>query len=87
MSVTRTYMCQTHGVVFEAQQRISEPPLAQCQHCSSRKCVPKRLIDLGPEPHLISGPTGGWSETGYSKRPHERRAEAKLGRKLIKSEK
>lgn len=87
MSVTRTYMCQTHGVVFEAQQRISDPPLAECQHCSSRKCVPKRLINLGPEPHFISGPTGGWSETGYSKRPHERRAEAKLGRKLIKSEK
>jgi predicted nucleic acid-binding Zn ribbon protein len=87
MSVTRTYMCQTHGVVFETEQRITEGPLTSCHHCAVPKCVPKRLINVEGDVHFISGDSGGWSNTGYSKRPHERRAEHRLGRKLIKSEK
>lgn len=86
--VTRTYMCTTHQVVFETEQRISDGPLTVCHHCASARCVPKRLISLNDnDAHFISGSTGGWSNTGYSKRPHERRAEQRLGRKLIKSEK
>lgn len=86
--VTRTYMCTTHGVVFETEQRITDGPLTSCHHCASASCVPKRLISLNDnDAHFISGDAGGWSNTGYSKRPHERRAEARLGRKLIKSEK
>ncbi len=80
-------MCSTHGVVFETQQRITEGPLTECHHCAVPSCIPKRLISGGSDVHFIAGDAGGWSNTGYSKRPHERRAEARLGRKLIKSEK
>lgn len=86
--VTRTYMCITHQVVFETEQRITDGPLTSCHHCAVESCIPKRLISLNEsDVHFISGNTGGWSNTGYSKRPHERRAEQRLGRKLIKSEK
>lgn len=78
-------MCITHQVVFETEQRISDGPLTQCRHCAVAKCVPKRLISGVSEVHFIEGDTGGWSNTGYSKRPHERRAEKKLGRKLHKA--
>lgn len=80
-------MCTTHQVVFETEQRITDGPLTACHHCAVPKCVPKRLVNVSSDVHFISGASGGWSNTGYSKRPHERRAEQQLGRRLIKSEK
>jgi putative FmdB family regulatory protein len=79
---TYTYECAA-GVEFEREQRITEAPLKTCPVCE--KCTPKRLITGAPGVHLISGDAGGWSSTGYSKAPHERRAEQILGRKLVKA--
>lgn len=45
----------------------------------------RRVISSAPLVHFIDGPSGGWSSTGYSKREHERQAEAVLGRKLVKA--
>jgi predicted nucleic acid-binding Zn ribbon protein len=80
-------MCTTHGVVFETEQRITDGPLTECHHCAVPKCIPKRLVNIGADVHFISGDTGGWSGSGYSKKTHERRAEHQLGRKLHKAEK
>lgn len=78
--MTYTYECAA-GVEFEAQQRITDPKLTTCPVCE--KCTPRRLIS--PESggfRLASGPSGGWSETGYAKPLNHRQAEAALGRPL-----
>lgn len=45
----------------------------------------QRLITGAPQVHLIPGASGGWSETGYSLKPHQAQAEQVLGRKLMKA--
>lgn len=79
---TYTYECAA-GAEFEHEARITAPALKECPVCG--KCTPKRLITGAPGVHLISGDAGGWSNTGYSKAPHERQAEQILGRKLVKA--
>ena len=88
MSVTRTYQCETLGIEYEVEQRITDPKRTMCDRCSNIHCVPKSLITQNVEPvQFRAGSTGGWSNTGYAKTESERRAENALGRKLTKSEK
>ena len=44
----------------------------------------ERLIAGAPRFSLVSGDSGGWASTGYSKTEPQRQAEAALGRKLHK---
>lgn len=88
MSVTRTYQCATLGIEYDVEQRITDPTRIMCDRCSNIHCVPKSVIvNNDKAPHFISGSSGGWANSGYSKKPEERRAEQILGRKLHKSEK
>jgi predicted nucleic acid-binding Zn ribbon protein len=88
VSVTRAYLCDTLGLEYEVEQRISDPRRTMCDRCSNIHCVPKPLIAINQEAlQFRAGPTGGWANTGYAKTESERRAENVLGRKLTKSEK
>lgn len=78
--MTRLYECAA-GVEFEAEQRMSDPPLETCPLCSN--CKPKRLIAGAPEALFIHRPTtdcSGWSSQGYAKSEPKRRADKILGR-------
>ena len=44
----------------------------------------KRLISGAPRVHFVDGPSGGWADKGYSLTEGQRKAELKLGRKLVK---
>lgn len=44
----------------------------------------KRLISGAPAVQFISGPSGGWSQSGYALTPAQRKAEHKLGRRVTK---
>lgn len=44
----------------------------------------KRLISGAPAVQFISGPSGGWSDSGYALTPAQRKAEMKLGRKVTR---
>jgi putative FmdB family regulatory protein len=83
---TYTYQCSA-GVEFDIEQRITDPKLTHCPVCDRDPpfCEPKRLITGAPLVHLIAGDSGGWSESGYAKKEHERKAEQTLGRKLVKA--
>lgn len=53
------YRCEACGIVFEAMQKFSDPPLAECKSCA------------GPVQKLISQTAftlkgGGWYQQGYS---------------------
>jgi putative FmdB family regulatory protein len=75
------YQCAKYGI-FDHEQRITSPKLTECPIC--QRCEPKRLISGAPAFHLVAGPSGGWSSQSYSKTETERRAEAKLGRKVVR---
>jgi hypothetical protein len=88
VSVIRTYQCETLGIEYEVEQRITDPTRAMCDRWSNIHCVPKSVIvNNDKAPHFKAGPSGGWSNTGYSKTTTQRRAEGILGRPLVKSEK
>jgi hypothetical protein len=80
---TYDYEIITTGQVIQVEQSIKEPAHTVLELDGELRCV-RRLISGAPRFNLISGDSGGWSEAGYSKLPHERKAEAKLGRKLTK---
>lgn len=80
---TYDYLLET-GETIQVPQRITDDALKTIFH-DGRFLACKRLITGAPAVHFIEGPSGGWANTGYSKREHERQAEATLGRKLIKS--
>jgi putative FmdB family regulatory protein len=40
---TYEYKCKDHGHIFEVEQKISEPPLTECQICGAPA---ERLIGL-----------------------------------------
>jgi putative FmdB family regulatory protein len=63
---TYEYECEKCGRIYDVQQRISAPPLEQCQHCDGRV---HRL--LSPAPFILKG--GGWYVTDY---PSESRKKA-----------
>ncbi len=53
------YQCEKCGLVFEARQKFSDPPLSACEDCG------------GPVKKLISQTAfalkgGGWYQQGYS---------------------
>lgn len=79
--MTFTYLCAA-GAEFDAEQRITDPKLAECPLCG--KCSPKRLISGAPPFQLKAGPSGSWSDGGYALTPAQRKAEAKLGRKVTR---
>ena len=82
--MTYDYEVVGTDVVVQVEQRITAPALTELTIDGQRVSV-RRLISASPGVHFVDGPSGGWSSAGYAKRPHERRAEAKLGRKLIKA--
>lgn len=57
---TYSYKCFDCGAEFEAEQRISEEPLKECQSCKSVNV--KRLISATAF-HLKGG---GWYKTDYA---------------------
>lgn len=67
------------GTEVEIEQRITAPPLTE--HFGVRV---KRLISAAVPAQLISGPSGGWASSGYSKPEQHRWAETQLGRPLTK---
>jgi len=74
------YECAA-GAEFEHEARITDPKLTECPVCG--KCTPKRLISGAPRVQFIAGPSGGWSSSGYALTEPQRKAEQKLGRKVI----
>ncbi len=53
------YECDKCGLVFEARQKFSDPPLQQCKECGGEV---KKLISSTA--FALKG--GGWYEQGYS---------------------
>lgn len=82
--MTYDYQVITTGQIIQVEQRITEPAHTVLEIDGELRCV-RRLISGAPPAFLVDGPSGGWSSAGYSKRPHERVAEHKLGRKLVKA--
>ena len=56
------YVCQDCGEEVEVIQKISDPPLKQCQHCDGK--LEKKLSLTSFQ---LKG--GGWYAEGYSKKP------------------
>jgi putative FmdB family regulatory protein len=59
--MTYSYICTSCGHEWEAQQRISEPPLQTCEKCAEPSA--KRQI-AGPANFILKG--GGWYSDLYS---------------------
>lgn len=53
------YECQECGLVFEARQKFSDAPLAECKACGG--AVKKLISQAG---FALKG--GGWYQQGYS---------------------
>jgi len=81
---TYLYQVISTGAQLEVEQSIREPAHTVLEVDGELVSV-KRLISGPGSFQLISGDSGGWSNTGYSKAPHERAAEHTLGRKLHKA--
>lgn len=78
--MTYDYQCAA-GAEFEVEQKMSDPKLTECPLCGN--CTPKRLISAESGGfRLVSGASGGWASSGYSKPEGHRQAEQMLGRKL-----
>lgn len=58
---TYEYKCEKCGKTFEAEQKMSDPPL---ENCTKKKCKGKvkRLIS-GGSAFVLKG--GGWAKDGY----------------------
>ncbi|MCU0681032.1 MAG: zinc ribbon domain-containing protein [Polyangiaceae bacterium] len=59
--MTYSYICTSCGHSWEAEQRISEPPLKDCPSCKAASA--KRQI-AGPANFILKG--GGWYSDLYS---------------------
>ena len=79
--MTYLYSCEC-GLEYEIEQRITEPALELCPHCSKHK--PKRLISCAPTFCLKEGKAGGWSNSSYGHTPQQLNAMRKLGRPLTR---
>lgn len=55
------YECQTCGLVFEARQKFSDPPLQKCRECDGQ--VRKLISQSG---FALKG--GGWYAHGYGEK-------------------
>lgn len=67
------------GTEVDVEQRISEPA-----HTEIDGHRVKRVISAAAPVQFVSGPSGGWAESGYSKPAPHRWAESQLGRSLTK---
>lgn len=76
---TYTYRFEDTGETIDVEHSIKSEALETVQ---GRPVT--RLISGAPRFSLISGDSGGWASTGYSKTETERKAEQTLGRKLHK---
>lgn len=98
--MTYEYKDLVTGKIHDVQQRITDEPHTHlnakdgswlCDASGklrrSREWHPvKRQISVESGGfRLVRGESGGWSESGYSKKEHERIAEKQLGRKLTKA--
>lgn len=83
---TYTYEVITTGELVEVEQRITELAHTVLELDGELRTV-RRVIVSAPRFNLVSGAAGGWSNTGYAKPEHERKAEATLGRPLFKAAK
>ena len=52
------YQCKECGLVFEARQKFSDPPLTECRECNGE--VAKLISQAG---FALKG--GGWYDQGY----------------------
>jgi putative FmdB family regulatory protein len=52
------YQCKECGLVFEARQKFSDPPLTECRECHGE--VAKLISQAG---FALKG--GGWYDQGY----------------------
>jgi putative FmdB family regulatory protein len=59
-SMTYEYRCHSCGHRWEAEQKISEPPLRRCPRCKRRAA--ERLASGGTG-HVLKG--SGWARNGY----------------------
>jgi putative FmdB family regulatory protein len=59
--MTYEYICQECNHKWEAEQKITDPPLEKCPRCG--KPAAKRLISGGTG-HVLVGPR--WGRDGYS---------------------
>lgn len=88
------YLDTVTGETLTTEQRISDKAFAwydaklkEFHHgmkALSRYHAVKRLISGAPAVQFISGPSGGWSQTGYALTEPQRKAESKLGRKVTR---
>lgn len=93
------YLDTVTGKTHQVEQRISDSRFthySQAQDAwlvisdaAARKFIEKlhpvkRLISGAPAVQFISGPSGGWSDSGYALTPAQRKAEAKLGRRVTR---
>lgn len=81
--MTYEYLVIATGETVTVEQRITEPAHTVLEIDGELRAV-KRLISAESGGfRLVSGPSGGWSSTGYAPTIQQRKAEAKLGRKCI----
>ncbi len=59
--MTYDYLCSACGHEWEADQRISEPPLEECPACGQKAA--RRMISGGAG-FILKG--GGWYSDGYA---------------------
>jgi hypothetical protein len=84
--MTYVYQIISTGKTLEVEQRISEDAHTVLEVDGEMVSV-KRLISAAPGFNLVSGPAGGWAESGYGHKPHELDAMRTLGRPLTKAAK
>ena len=58
--MTYEYTCTKCGHEWEAEQKITEPPIRVCPKCKKKKA--KRLVS-GGQGFQLKG--GGWAKEGY----------------------
>lgn len=83
--MTYTYEVFETGELIDVEQRITDQPHEWRVAENGHRQAIRRVISAAAPVHFKDGPTGGWASTGYSKRPHERKAEQTLGRPLTKA--
>lgn len=81
--MTYSYEVITTGEIIEVEQKISEPAHTVLEINGELRTV-RRVITSSQGFVLKSGPSGGWSSTGYGHTPGQLNAMRTLGRPLIK---
>jgi hypothetical protein len=77
--MTYTYQVISTGETLEVEQRITEPA-HEVLEVDGEFVNVRRLISGAPGFNLVSGASGGWSETGYAVPLNKRKLNARLGK-------